>query len=205
MLEEEPVADSVMVMGELVDRLVGVPLPFGYVHFLGADGETVVTVVSDTAGFFDAGRLPVGTYTIVVQVKGLSLYRADLVLGGNADLRLSVITDSFQLRTLREVAIVAPKHLLTGSGQLITSADDPRLWDFTYCDWCPWSGPPRIAAASSSGDPNNPEGRVKWGRFYRPAKGRKNIRIWQILWPDRVTSAPKEKAVGNKEEESNDE
>lgn len=198
------VPDSVIVLGTVVNRLTGEQEPYCTVSFLRGT-DTVTSVLCDGEGYFELDGLPVGIYGLGVSLRGMTLYHADLVLNDNAMLYLSVITDSFQLRTLREVAIVAPKHLLTGSGQLITSADDPRLWDFTYCDWCLWSGPPRIAAASSSGDPNNPEGRVKWGRFYRPAKGRKNIRIWQILWPDRVTSAPKEKAVGNKEEESNDE
>ena len=168
--------DSVLVMGEVVDRLSGDPLPLGYVHFLGADGDTVATAVCDTSGYFAVGYMPVGTYALIVSVKGLSLYRADLVLGDNADLHLSVITDSFYLRTLREVRIVSPKHELAAQGLLITSPDDPRLWDFAYCDWCMWGQKPHYGGADAGFLP---------GQFYAPAKGRKDARIWQIFWPDR--------------------
>lgn len=200
--EDEP--DSVVVLGRVVNRLSGQPEPFCRVHFL-QGGDTVTTAFCDDEGYFSVERLPVGTYGLSVSLRGMTLYQSDLVLGDNAMLSLSVITDSFQLRNLREVEIVAPKHLLTGSGQLITSPDDDRLWDFMYCDWCLWNGPPRNASASSSGDPNNPEGRVRSGHFYNRAKGNKMARIWQILWPDRILLAPKEKASGKKEEEKNDE
>lgn len=169
-------ADSVLVMGEVVDRLSERPLPLGYVHFLGVGGDTVASAVTDTGGFFDAVRLPVGTYALVVQVKGLTLYRADLVLGSNADLHISVITDSFQLRNLREVFIVAPKHLL--GNQLITSYNDPHLWDFSYRSV--FGGTAHYGGADAGFKP---------GQFYAPAKGRDDDRIWQIIWPDRVTKA----------------
>jgi hypothetical protein len=42
---------------------------------------------------------------------------------------------------------------------------------------------------------------VKRGPFYRSAKGRKDDRIWQIIWPDRVKSAPEEKQTEEKVEE----
>ena len=187
--QETEAADSVVVLGRVVNRLSGEAEPYCRVSFLqGAD--TMAVVVSDAAGEFGTDPMPAGSYGLSVTLKGMTLYRADLVLNSNAELYISVITDSFQLRTLHEVEVVAPRHLLTGSGQLITSADDPRLWDFTYCDWCLWSGPPRIASASTSGDPNNPGERVKWGRFYLPAKNGKYISIWQILWPDRIIPAP---------------
>lgn len=183
-------ADSVMVMGSVTDRLTGEPLPLGYVHFLGTDGDTVATALCDTGGFFAVGYMPVGTYALFVSVKGLSLYRADLVLNDNADLHLSVITDSFYLRNLREVQIVEPKHELASSGLLITSPDDPRLWDFMYCDWCLWEQKPHYGGADAGFLP---------GQFYAPAKGSKMARIWQIFWPDRITPAPKEKQAGEKE------
>ena len=174
-------ADSVIVMGSVTDRLTGEPLPLGYVHFLGAGGDTVATAVCDTAGFFAVGYMPVGTYALVVSVKGLSLYRSDLVLGGNADLHLSVITDSFYLRNLPTVEIVEPRHELASQGLLITSPDDPRLWDFSYRPV--FGGEPHYGGADAGFLP---------GRFYAPAKGSKMARIWQIFWPDRITPAPKE-------------
>lgn len=192
-------SDSVIVIGSVINRLSGEPEPFCIVHFF-RGSDTAATVFCDTEGLFSVDGLPVGSYGLSVTLRGTTLYQADLVLNDNAFLNISVITDSFQLRTLREVAIVAPKHMLAESGLLITSPDDDRLWDFMYCDWCIGRGAPRNASASNSVDPNNPEGRVKWGRFYRPAKGSKYISIWQILWPDRVLSAPKEKQAEEKED-----
>lgn len=190
--QESAAPDSVVVLGLVVNRISGEHEPFCQVHFL-QGSDTVATAVCDQEGYFGVDRLPVGTYSLSVSLRGMTLYQSDLVLGDNAMLYLSVITDSFQLRNLREVEIVAPKHDLAASGLLITSPDDDRLWDFMYCDWCLWNGPPRNASASSSGDPNNPEGKVRSGRFYNRAKGSKMARIWQILWPDRVLPAPPEK------------
>ena len=196
--------DSVLVMGTVVNRLSGEAEPYCTVHFLrGAD--TAATVLCDGEGLFELDGLPAGSYGLSVTLRGMTLYQADLVLDDNALLYISVITDSFQLRTLREVEIMAPKHDLAALGLLITSPDDDRLWDFMYCDWCLWNGPPRNASASNSGDPNNPEGSVKWGRFYRPAKGSKYARIWQILWPDRVPSAPKEHQAKEEKKEASGE
>ena len=199
--QETEAADSVVVMGRVVNRLSGEVEPYCRVSFL-QGMDTMATVVSDAAGEFGTDPMPAGSYGLSVTLKGMTLYRADLVLNSNAELYIAVITDSFQLRTLREVEITAPGHVLAEQGLLIEDPDDPRLWDFTYCDWCPWSGPPRIASASTSGDPNNLDGRVKWGRFYLPAKNGKYINIWQILWPDRKTPAPlkQEKAGADAEE-----
>ena len=186
---QEVAPDSVVVLGHVVNRLSGVPEPFCRVHFLQGN-DTAATAVCDEQGYFGIDRLPVGTYGLSVSLRGMTLYQSDLVLNDNALLHLSVITDNFQLRNLREVEITAPKHELAASGLLITSPDDPRIWDFMYCDWCLWNGPPRVASASTSGDPNNPEGRVRSGRFYNRAKGSKMARIWQILWPDKIIQAP---------------
>lgn len=185
---QEVVSDSVIVMGTVVDHLSGEHEPFCQVHFL-QGSDTVATAVCDQEGYFGVDRLQVGTYGLSVSLRGMTLYQSDLVLGDNAMLSISVITDSFQLRTLREVEIMAPKHDLAASGLLITSPNDERLWDFMYCDWCLWNGPPRNASASNSGDPNNPEGKVRRGPFYGASKGSKYARIWQIIWPDRVLPA----------------
>ena len=165
----------------------------------------MAVVVSDAAGEFGTDPMPAGSYGLCVTLKGMTLYQADLVLNSNADLYISVITDSFQLRTLREVEITAPGHVLAEQGLLIEDPDDPRLWDFNFRGSIPWSNPPRIASASTSGDPNNPEGKVKSGFFYRAGKSSVYDRIWQILWPDRILSAPKGKNNDNKEEEQTNE
>jgi hypothetical protein len=182
--EDEP--DSIVVLGSVVNRLSGQPEPFCQVHFL-QGSDTVATAFCDDEGYFGVDRLPVGTYGLSVSLRGMTLYQSDLVLGDNAMLSLSVITDSFQLRNLHEVEIVAPKHLL--GEQLISSYDNPRLWDFSYR---PFMGgeAPHYGGADAGFLP---------GQFYAISKGRDDDRIWQIYWPDRVTPAPKEKQSGEEE------
>lgn len=191
--QEAEVPDSVVVMGIVVNRLSGEPEPFCRVHFL-RGSDTVATAFCDDEGYFGIDRLQAGTYGLSVSLRGMTLYQADLVLNDNALLNLSVITDSFQLRNLREVQVVAPKHML--GGLQITSPNDIRLWDMS-------GKMDGDAGASNSCDPNpnNPERRVKWGLFYRSTKGRDDDRIWQIIWPDRVKSAPEEKQTEEKVEE----
>ena len=189
---QEPTgSDSVTVLGLVVNRLSGEHEPFCQVHFL-QGRDTVATAVCDQEGYFGVDRLQVGTYGLSVSLRGMTLYQSDLVLGDNAMLYLSVITDSFQLRNLREVEIVAPKHLL--GEQLISSPDDPKLWDFGYRP-C-WGGEAHYGGADAGFLP---------GQFYAISKGRDDDRIWQIYWPDYITPAPKKKASDKKEEEKNDE
>lgn len=181
--EDEP--DSIVVLGSVVNRLSGQPEPFCQVHFL-QGSDTVATAFCDDEGYFGVDCLPVGTYGLSVSLRGMTLYQSDLVLGDNAMLSLSVITDSFQLRNLHEVEIVAPKHLL--GEHLISSYDDPRLWDFSYRPFM--GGEAHYGGADAGFLP---------GQFYAISKGRDDDRIWQIYWPDRVTPAPKEKQSGEEE------
>lgn len=177
--------DSVIVMGTVVNRLSGEAEPYCTVHFL-RDTDTVATTLCDDEGFFAVDPLPAGTYGLSISLRGMTLYQADLVLNSNAELHISVITDSFQLRTLHEVEIVAPKHLL--GEQLISSYDDPRLWDFSYRPFM--GGEAHYGGADAGFLPS---------QFYAISKGRDDDRIWQIYWPDRVTPAPKEKQSGEEE------
>ena len=181
--EDEP--DSIVVLGSVVNRLSGQPEPFCQVHFL-QGSDTVATAFCDDEGYFGVDRLPVGTYGLSVSLRGMTLYQSDLVLGDNALLYISVITDSFQLRNLHEVEIVAPKHLL--GEQLISSYDDPRLWDFSYRPFM--GGEAHYGGADAGFLP---------GQFYAISKDRDDDRIWQIYWPDRLTPAPKEKQSGEEE------
>lgn len=189
--QEPTEPDSVVILGLVVNRISGEHEPFCQVHFL-QGSDTVATAVCDQEGYFGVDRLQVGTYGLSVSLRGRTLYQSDLVLGDNAMLYLSVITDSFQLRNLREVEIVAPKHLL--GEQLISSPDDPRLWDFSYRPF--FGGEAHYGGADAGFLP---------GQFYAISKGRDDDRIWQIYWPDYITPAPKKKASDKKEEEKNDE
>ena len=191
--QETEVADSVVVMGRVVNRLSGEVEPYCRVSFL-QGMDTMATVVSDAAGEFGTAPMPAGSYGLSVSLRGMTLYRADLVLNSNVELYISVITDSFQLRTLREVAIVAPKHQLAEQGQLITHHDDPRLWDFNYRP-C-FGGEAHYGGADAGFLP---------GQFYAPAKGRDDDRIWQLFWPDIVVSVPKKKSSADEEKKRTDE
>ena len=186
-------ADSVVVLGRVVNRLSGEAEPYCRVSFLQA-ADTMAVVVSDASGEFGTAPMPAGSYGLSVTLKGMTLYRADLVLNSNAELYISVITDSFQLRTLREVEITAPGHVLAEQGQLITHHDDPRLWDFNYRP-C-FGGEAHYGGADAGFLP---------GQFYAPAKGRADDRIWQLFWPDIVVSVPKKKSSADEEKKRTDE
>ena len=191
---QEPTgSDSVTVLGLVVNRLSGEHEPFCQVHFL-QGRDTVATAVCDQEGYFGVDRLPVGTYGLSVSLRGMNLYQADLVLNSNAELYISVITDSFQLRNLREVAITAPKHQLAEQGQLITTPDDPRLWDFSYRPFM--GGEAHYGGADAGFLP---------GQFYAISKCRDDDRIWQIYWPDRVMQVLKAKKSGEEEGKKGDE
>lgn len=191
---QEPMpADSVIVLGSVVNRLSGEPEPYCLVNFL-RGSDTAASALCDNEGLFSTDPMPTGTYGLSVSLRGMTLYQADLVLNSNAELYISVITDSFQLRTLREVAIVAPKHQLAEQGQLITHHDDPRLWDFNYRP-C-FGGEAHYGGADAGFLP---------GQFYAPAKGRDDDRIWQLFWPDIVVSVPKKKPSADEEKKRTDE
>lgn len=176
--------DSVIVMGTVVDHLTNEPQPYSLLHFI-RETDTAVTIRCDEEGYF-VSKLQAGAYTLSVTLKEQRVYQSDLVLGDNAVLHIAIITDSFSFRVLRPVEVTAIRHLLAEQGLLIDSPDESRLWDFTYCEWCLWNKPPHYggADAPSIGTPY-----VKWGYFYRAAKGSKYTRIWQLLWPDRMPPA----------------
>lgn len=143
----QEVADSVVVLGRVVNRLSGEAEPYCQVSFLqGADTMTVV--VSDAAGEFGTDPMPAGSYGLCVTLKGMTLYRADLVLNSNAELYISVITDSFYFRQLQPVEVTAQKSKL--GYLLISSPDDVRLWDLN-------GNMEGDASSKRSVDPNNPE------------------------------------------------
>ena len=127
--QESDVSDSVVVMGTVVNRMTGQPEPFSIVQLL-RDTLVVASAPCDEEGWFGIDALPVGSYLLEVQVRGLILYQADLVLQENAVLNIGVITDSIRLVNLREVAIVALRHLL--GEQLISTTHDIRLWNMVY-------------------------------------------------------------------------
>ena len=127
--QESDVSDSVVVMGTVVNRMTGEPEPFSVVRLL-QDTLVVASAPCDEEGWFGLDALPVGSYLLEVQVRGLTLYQADLLLQENAVLNIGVITDSIRLVNLREVSIVALRHML--GQQLISTTHDIRLWNLLY-------------------------------------------------------------------------
>lgn len=128
MAQEDVVPDSVLVMGTVVNRMTGEPESYSVVRLL-QDTLVVASAPCDEEGWFDMPALPVGSYLLEVQVRGLTLYQADLVLQENVALNIGVITDSLRLVNLREVTIVALRHML--GAQYIATPDDIRLWNLT--------------------------------------------------------------------------
>ena len=124
-----PAPDSVIVMGTVVNQMSGQPEPFSVVRLL-QDTGVVAAAPCDEEGWFEFLALPAGSYLLEVQVRGLTLYQADLVLQENVMLSIGVITDSLRLVNLREVSIVALRHLL--GEQYIASPHDIRLWNMLY-------------------------------------------------------------------------
>ena len=127
--QEAEVPDSVIVMGTVVNQMSGQPEPFSVVRLL-QDTVVVATAPCDEEGWFGIRALPAGSYLLEVQVRGLTLYKADLVLQENASLNIGVITDTLRLVNLNEVNVIALRHLL--GGQLITSPSDIRIWNLLY-------------------------------------------------------------------------
>ena len=118
----------VMVQGTVVNQISGLPEPYSEVRLLQA-GSVRAAAPCDSEGWFGFRAVPAGSYALEVQVRGLTLYQADLVLQQNAELNIGVITDSMRLVVLREVKIFALKHML--GSQLIASPHDIRIWNMT--------------------------------------------------------------------------
>lgn len=132
--QEDFEEDSVLVSGRVVNRMTGLPEAYTIVRLM-QEGQLQAAAWCDSAGYFDDLLLPVGGYRLEVQVRGVTLYQADLLLRQDADLSIAVITDSIRLVKLREVRVTALRHKL---GPLqIASKKDTRLWDFSYRD-SPW-------------------------------------------------------------------
>lgn len=122
-------ADSVLIVGSVLNRMTGEPEPYTVVRLL-HEGRQQSRVTCDSEGMFELPLVPAGRYQLEVNVKGWTLYQSDLVLQQNAVLNIEVITDSVRLVNLREIQIVALRNLLGDS--YIASADDIRLWNMHY-------------------------------------------------------------------------
>lgn len=124
--------DTVLVTGTVHNLHTRHPQPYCLVQML-QGGVAKAMRVADAEGFFRIDSLPAGTYTLHLSVGILPLYTAELDL--TEDANLSLFVDTLRMVDLRAVTIRArrrvpgmPRHML--GAKLITSPNDPRLWDF---------------------------------------------------------------------------
>ncbi|MBQ8703305.1 MAG: hypothetical protein IJ524_02890 [Bacteroidales bacterium] len=127
--QEEFEEDSVLISGTVVNRMTGQPEPYTIVRLMQA-GALRAAAWCDSTGSFGDLLLPVGGYLLEVQVQGVTLYQADLLLQQDANLSIGVITDTLRMVDLREVRVTALRHLL--GSRYIASPDDVRLWNMLY-------------------------------------------------------------------------
>lgn len=117
--------DSVVVFGSVTNFHMGTPMPACTIHLIQGE-DTLYSSLSDAEGFFFIKGVPTGNYTLSVE-REFSLYMANLVLAENAELSISV--DTVRHVDLMPVRVTSSKHQL--DGKLITTPEDPRLWDFS--------------------------------------------------------------------------
>lgn len=135
-------ADSLTVIGTVVNGVDDNVLPLCKVHLI-KDGICWASGISDYDGNYSLPPVVAGDYTFLVTqfgdtlmcVKGLRLSRNTMVrsviqppTGGFSTLPAISVGGLVQLRP---VSVSARKNLLYGLGLLITSPNDPRLWDFS--------------------------------------------------------------------------
>lgn len=135
-------ADSLTVIGTVVNGVDDNVLPLCKVHLI-KDGICWASGISDYDGNYSLPPVVAGDYTFLVTqfgdtlmcVKGLRLSRNTMVrsviqppMGGFSTLPAISVGGLVQLRP---VSVRARRNLLYGMGLLITSPNDPRLWDFS--------------------------------------------------------------------------
>ena len=208
---------GIAVVGVVSNRADGNPLPFCDIHFM-RDGGVVAVSRTDTAGTYSLNNLPAGEYKLVVtQFADTLMYCKSLQLHSDSRIRCLVNPPQFSSHTflnekhvdidgsiwLRTININTPGSTLKKMGLLITSSNDPRLWDFSGK-----MGSARHAAISIPLDeygnydvsiahlPNTLREFLTFGKklYYSPP-------IWELC-PDTMTPKPKEK---NTSSESNPE
>lgn len=135
-------ADSLMVIGTVINGADSNVLPLCKVHLL-LNGKTMASAITDNDGYYMMNHVPVGDYTFLVtqfgdtlmMYKGLTISRSTLVksviqppTGGFSSLPTLPVDGMIQLNT---IFVSARRNLLYNMGLLITSPNDPRLWNFS--------------------------------------------------------------------------
>lgn len=134
------------VTSTVINGADGNPLPFCFVHLM-RDGRSKAVAVTDYAGNYVLPSVAAGTYTVLVlqfgdtlmhYYKGLNIERDTWVRSvvmppsdnGNNDAFPQYVDG--KIKYLRPVLIYSRRHSqLAKMGLLITSPDDPRLWNFS--------------------------------------------------------------------------
>ncbi len=102
--------EMIYVEGEVVNVVENIPLPFCEVQMLKGT-KAVSHAKCDGAGNYVIPAMPAGEYALLITQFGDT-------------------TDLKQIN-LVEIKILAPRHMLAKMGLLITSPNDPRLWNFS--------------------------------------------------------------------------
>lgn len=184
-LAQQPIAetDSVWVEGRVVEAATGQPQTSCEVQFL-QEGEAKAVAFCDDKGYYSIGWMPTGLYTLSVLSAGTSLYYAEIQLNESAMVNIALMPDTVNLRALPPTEVNAKRHML--GPLLITSANDPRLWNFNNVEVLRDSGP---ACADLSGGPAHPKGNGMGMMLLTPP-------IW-ILCNEPWDPTPKKKETPN--------
>lgn len=120
--------DSVWIEGRVIDAISGEPKFICEVQFIQTDTIKAIAFC-DENGYYSIGWMPVGVYTLSVLLDGKMLHYAELSLVENALVNIALLSnDTVRFNALRPVEVTETRHKL--GNRLITSPDDPRLWNF---------------------------------------------------------------------------
>lgn len=165
-------ADSLTVEGVVVNNVDGRVLPMCHVQLL--QGERSMGIaLTDYDGYFELPSLPAGSYTLLVTQFGdtMMCYK-NLRLTRDSWLRSIVAPPAGDAGSvpmfaqhpnmvwLNTVSIYAKRNMLYKMGLLITSPNDPRLWNL--------SGRMGSPAPASIATPLDEEGRYDISLRYMP-------------------------------------
>ena len=136
-------ADSLTVEGVVVNTVDGRVLPMCHVQLL-QGGRSMGIALTDYDGYFELPPLPAGSYTLLVTqfgdtmmcYKNLRLTRDSWLRSivappaGDAD-HVPMLVQHPNMVWLQPVNIRGTRNMLYKMGLLITSPNDPRLWNFS--------------------------------------------------------------------------
>ena len=160
--------DSVWVEGRVIDAASGQPQTACEVQLL-QEGAAKAVSFCDEAGYYSIGWMPKGSYTLSILSGGASLYFAEIQLTESIMMNIALMPDTVNLRALEPVTVNERKHML--GEKLITSADDPRLWNFSGVEALMDAGPASEDRSWPTLDGRNP--------FWSSG-----LRSWRPAWLD---------------------